>query len=1139
MNYLESPAAVRFPSLVKQAAREFARADYAEALKLYARAASVLGERHFAANISLCVRRLASTAGASCPAHEAGGSQPEREQADLQRNELSMQERSLIALAKSYQQVDRPGKAAYLGRMAYNSNRQPALAKWLAFRLFDSGQLEEPLALLESVADKAHFSESETKRFSEIKVLAKLLRQPPTIPNKAALSYEPIAGSLLYVAASCLPYHNSGYTNRTHELNVALKATSGKVTIVTRPGYPWDRPDREGLPSGLSTAYEGLEYRHIRTPSSTLPLDTYLEEGARAVAKIAREQEVSAIHAASNHVNALPALLAARQLGLPFAYEMRGLWDMSRAAKVPEYENSDRYRLGIQLEALVAREADHVFVISQALGEYITKEWGIDPAKIELLPNCVNPETMERAKKMAGPKPDVFTVGYAGSLLEYEGLDLLIDALAELKKRGTIIHARIIGEGPERKKLEQRAKAAGLNGNIQFLGRLTPDEARARLAETHAAVLPRRPSAVCQMVTPLKLVEARSLGLPLIFSDLPLLATEVSGYDKTELFSAGDASSMAACLSTIAGSPGLSDSAPLPAGRLWRQHAASLLSAAHAPYSAGATGRPAPKVTNRGGAGFSDILTIKLASEGPEAAAVYAISREDADESFTAAELLLEQGHVVQSVAVGEAVVERQDALHVLRRGARLFHRAVDVPKALALARRLAIVSSNPSDVRLVKEIMQTGQLHRAASEPPAAPAREPHPRKIINFLAFSLPYKTVGYATRSQGLARGIKNAGWDIVPYTRPGFPRDLAAGAPAGEIAEADSVEGITYRRIEEPLRRGRTENDYMTEAVAACAEAIRRENPAVVHAASNYVTALPALIAARRAGLPFVYEVRGFWEITRTSRDEEFSNTPKFRTMKLFESVLTSAADHIITLTSGMREEMVGQGVPAEKISIAYNGVDADLFQPRPRDEKLAAELRIGPETNVIGYVGSLIDYEGLDDLLTAAAELKKTGKDFKLLMVGDGSAAPSLRQLAVTLEIQDRVIFTGRVPREQVAAYYSLIDIAPFPRKPWNVCELVSPLKPFEAMALEKLVVASDTKGLAESINDGNNGLLFRKGDVGSLTTTLAKAFDRGLRDSIGTLARQWAIEHRTWDSAGRVCGDVYSRLLAPRMAFAH
>jgi glycosyltransferase involved in cell wall biosynthesis len=825
-------------------------------------------------------------------------------------------------------------------------------------------------------------------------------------------------------------------------------------------------------------------------------------------------------------------LLAARQLGLPFAYEMRGLWDMSRAAKIAEYENSDRYRLGMQLEALVAKEADRIFVITAALGEYITKEWGIDPAKVELLPNCVNPETIERAKKMAGPKPEVFTVGYAGSLLEYEGLDLLVDALAELKKRGTIVHARIIGEGPERKKLEQRAKKAGLNGGIEFLGRLTPDQARARLAETHAAVLPRRPSAVCQMVAPLKLIEARSLGLPLIFSDLPLLASEVNGHDRTEPFSAGDASSMAACLSTIAGSPVLSDSAPLPAGRFWRQHAASLLSAAHAPCSGVATGRPAPKVTSRGGAGFSDILTSKLTSEGPEAAAVYAISRADPDESFTAAELLLEQGHVAQAVTIGEAVAARHDALHVLRRGARLFHRAVDISKASALARRLAIVSSNPSDVRLVKEIMQTGQLHRAASEPPAAPAREPHPRKIINFLAFSLPYKTVGYATRSHGLARGIKNAGWDIVPYTRPGFPRDLAAGAPAGEIAEADTIEGITYQRIAEPLRRGRTENEYMTEAVAACAEAIRRENPAVVHAASNYVTALPALIAARRAGLPFVYEVRGFWEITRTSRDEEFSNTPKFRTMKLFESVLTSAADHIITLTSGMREEMVGQGMPAEKISIAYNGVDADLFQPRPRDEKLAAELRIGPGTTVIGYVGSFVDYEGLDDLLVAAAALKKSGKDFKLLMVGDGSAAPSLRQLAVTLEIQDRAIFTGRVPREHVEAYYSLIDIAPFPRKPWSVCELVSPLKPFEAMALEKLVVASDTKALAESITDGSNGLLFRKGDTASLTATLAKAFDTDLRSRLGAQARSWVSQNRTWDAAGLVCAGVYGRLLA-------
>jgi len=488
--------------------------------------------------------------------------------------------RHLLALAKHYQKLNQPGRAAILGRAAYDINPQPTVAKWLAFRLFDAGHIHEPLTLLQGAASTCVFSASEGKRVEEIKTLAKLAQELPAVPAKAEPAYEPTDGALLYVAASCLPYHNSGYTNRTHELNLALKAAGGNVTVVTRPGYPWDRPDRTGLPDRLSTHNEGLDYLHIRTPTLAAPLDEYFAQAANSIARVAKKDRVAAIHAASNHVNALPALLAARRLGLPFVYEMRGLWDMTRAAKIEEYENSDRYRLGIQLEALVAKEADRVFVISEALGQYIQKEWGVDPAKIQILPNCVNPETIERAKQMAGPKPEVFTVGYAGSLVSYEGLDLLIDALAELKRSGTMLHARIIGDGPEREKLEERAKSSGLNEQVRFLGRLPPEKARARLAETHAAVLPRRSSAVCQMIPPLKLVEARALGLPLVVSDLEVLLAELQSGESVAPFAAGDISSLAGRLSdTAATSETCTGRAfqTLPIERLWQSHAQALM----------------------------------------------------------------------------------------------------------------------------------------------------------------------------------------------------------------------------------------------------------------------------------------------------------------------------------------------------------------------------------------------------------------------------------------------------------------------------------------------------------------------------------------------------------------------------------
>ena len=301
--------------------------------------------------------------------------------------------------------------------------------------------------------------------------------------------------------------------------------------------------------------------------------------------------------------------------------------------------------------------------------------------------------------------------------------------------------------------------------------------------------------------------------------------------------------------------------------------------------------------------------------------------------------------------------------------------------------------------------------------------------------------------------------------------------------------------------------------------------------MVHAASNYVTALPALIAARRLGVPFVYEMRGFWEVTRSSRDETFENTPKYRFMQQFEGLVARHADHVITITTAMKEELLARGVHAGKISIAFNSVDPARFVPRAPNKTLAEKLGIPDEVPVIGYVGSFVDYEGLDDLITAAAGLKQAGHDFRLLLVGDGAVFESLREQVHRLGLEDKTILTGRVPHEEVEDYYSLVDIAPFPRKPWEVCELVSPLKPFEAMALEKAVVVSSTRALMEIVDHERTGLVFEKGNVESLRHVLDVLIRRPeKRRNIGIAGRDWVIRERTWNKAGGVCTACYALL---------
>lgn len=440
-----------------------------------------------------------------------------------------------------------PGLSIESARDAFQLDSKPHRAKWLAFRLFERGFIDEPAGLLAKFSADCVLSASELKRAKEISDLAKLKYSLPSIPPRREPIHPCNANSILYVAASAMPYHTTGYATRTQELLVALKNSGAEVTALTRPGYPWDRADRAGVPLDKNTTFEGVNYLHLKTPSADLPTALYIEGAARAIEEVARKRKVAAIHAASNYANALPALIAARNLGIPFSYEMRGLWNLTRAARVPDYEQSEHYQLQMDLEALVGRNADKLYVISKALGK-VMEEAGVERGRIHVLPNCVNLQTIEKARQLAGAKLTSYTVGYAGSLVGYEGLDLLIEAIALLKDRGILVSARIAGDGPCRENLTALASKKRLSSQIDFLGRLHPDQARARLMETHAVVLPRRPDKVCDLIPPIKLAEALAMNLPVIAADVTAMRIELEGCKEASLFEAGSVVGLADCL---------------------------------------------------------------------------------------------------------------------------------------------------------------------------------------------------------------------------------------------------------------------------------------------------------------------------------------------------------------------------------------------------------------------------------------------------------------------------------------------------------------------------------------------------------------------------------------------------------------
>ena len=396
--------------------------------------------------------------------------------------------------------------------------------------------------------------------------------------------YKPVARRMLYVAASSLPYHISGYTTRTHELIRAMAALGADMQVVTRPGYPWDRRDRLAEPESDATSFDDVLYTHARSPSKYRLVAQYAIQAAPVIAQWAENARVECVHAASNHANALPALLAARRLGIPFQYEMRGMWELSRASREPGYENSHDFNLGLELECLVASHADRVLVISEQLRQYVMQAWNIPAERLSLLPNCVDPARVApRIEQGDSQSVSPNTIGYAGSLIGYEGLDTLIEAVGILADQGVDTRLEIIGDGEARPELIRLVGRLGLASRVRFCARVAPKEAHAMLARCALVCIPRKPFKVCEIVPPIKLVEAMVLGKPVIVPDLPVFRDELGKEPAGFFFKASDADDLARVIGQALADPqalvklGARGRAYVLEHRQWREHVAGAL----------------------------------------------------------------------------------------------------------------------------------------------------------------------------------------------------------------------------------------------------------------------------------------------------------------------------------------------------------------------------------------------------------------------------------------------------------------------------------------------------------------------------------------------------------------------------------
>jgi glycogen synthase len=339
-------------------------------------------------------------------------------------------------------------------------------------------------------------------------------------------------------------------------------------------------------------------------------------------------------------------------------------------------------------------------------------------------------------------------------------------------------------------------------------------------------------------------------------------------------------------------------------------------------------------------------------------------------------------------------------------------------------------------------------------------------------------------------------------IVHYRTPGDGSGLGRVPYAAELA----LMARTARRIE---------------AVARAEGRCR-----VIHAHSPVLNGLPALWAGRRLGLPVVYEARAFWEDAAVDHGTTRQDSARYRITRALESFLFRRAARVVTIARAMRRELIGRGVDPSRISVVPNGVDVDWFAPRRRRPELVDRLGLDGHP-VLGFVGSFYHYDVLRFLLEGMAALSARLPGARLLLVGGGGEDVALRAQAAALG--ESVVFAGQVPYAEVRDFYPLIDVFVCPRRRMRLTELVTPVKPLEAMAMGQPILASDVGGLAELIEHDVTGLLF-PAESGERFVAEAERLlgDAVLRARLGARARASVVEGRTWPQVVARYRDVYA-----------
>lgn len=398
---------------------------------------------------------------------------------------------------------------------------------------------------------------------------------------------------------------------------------------------------------------------------------------------------------------------------------------------------------------------------------------------------------------------------------------------------------------------------------------------------------------------------------------------------------------------------------------------------------------------------------------------------------------------------------------------------------------------------------------------------------RILHILDHSIPLHS-GYTFRTAAILREQRALGWETFHLT--------SEKQVNGDVLE-EQVDGLHFYRT--PKHAGMMSRLPVLNQVAVMQSLARRlreviaiVKPDILHAHSPVLTALPTLRAGHDFEIPVVYEVRAFWEDAAADHGTSKEGSLRYRLTRAMETYAFRHVDAVTTICEGLRSDIIARGIPSAKVTVIPNAVDIEKFSAGGTpDETLKGQLGL-TGSRVLGFIGSFYSYEGLDLLLNALPRILDQASDVRVLLVGGGPQEKALKQLARELGISDRVVFSGRVPHSDVNRYYDLVDVLVYPRHSMRLTELVTPLKPLEAMAQGRLFAASDVGGHKELIQDGETGVLFNAGDPQSLADKVLELLQSTARwPALKQAGRRFVETERNWKVSVARYEAIYRSLL--------